>query len=172
MIPNYFLLLSSPRWTHLIIWRNFRVRLRTISEHQSSSSFNDYFSSLLYKDFLLILTVLPDLAICTHLGYFSNHLATNILLWLIFGLSNKCSWWANQSIYLIFFNNYCHQAPVRVGLGLIDIASGLCKLNTGEDCVPLKWALSVRCKIWSRRRMYKLSYLDLVLILVPGCLNS
>ena len=35
-----------------------------------------------------------------------------------------------ERIYLIFFNNYSHQAPVRVGLGLIDVSSGLGKLNT------------------------------------------
>ena len=44
-------------------------------------------------------------------------------------LSNKCSGWADQSIYLIFFNNYCHQAPVTIGLGLKDVSLGLWKLN-------------------------------------------
>ena len=38
-------------------------------------------------------------------------------------LLNKCSGWADQSIYFILFNNYCHQAPMMKGLGLIDVSS-------------------------------------------------
>ena len=50
--------------------------------------------------------------------------------WEFVLLSNKCSGWASQSIYLIFFNGYCHQAQWVVGLGLIDVSSGLCKGET------------------------------------------
>ena len=35
--------------------------------------------------------VLPDLAICRHLGDFFNHLATNILIWR---LGNLATFWA------------------------------------------------------------------------------
>ena len=51
----------------------------------------------------------------------------------LFNYWNKYSKWANRGIYLILFNNYCHQAPVTIGLGLLDVCSGLPKLNTRYD---------------------------------------
>ena len=72
-------------------------------------------------------------------------------------LLNSCSGWANRSIYLIFFNGYCHQAPVNISLGLIDFYSGLWKLNSGWSRVPMtlsevqydsvqKWWQTVGCR--------------------------
>ena len=52
-----------------------------------------------------------------------------ILGLLINNMLNKYSWWADWSIYLILFNNYIHQVPMMIGLGLIDISFGLCKLS-------------------------------------------
>ena len=47
--------------------------------------FEVIFSDNIYN----LYSVLPDLAICGYLGYFSNHLATNILIWLLRGLLFK-----------------------------------------------------------------------------------
>ena len=65
----------------------------------------------------------------------------------------------DRSIFWIFFNNYCHQAPVIIGFGLIDISSGLCKLNqtpaiisnlfeNGKLSTENRWILPYLSSIW------------------------
>ena len=44
--------------------------------------------------------------------------------------------------------NYCHQAPVTIGLGLIDVSSGLCKLNTRHQQSLRSSKSSVVCTSW------------------------
>ena len=63
--------------------------------------------------------------------YFDQQTGAMHALWSLLVLSNKCSGWSDQSIYLILFNNYCPQAAMMIGLGLIDISSGQHKLKTG-----------------------------------------
>ena len=66
--------------------------------------------------------------------YFKTNLMSPSMM-----LLNKCSGWANQRIYLIFFNHYCHQAPEAIGLGIIDVSSGQCKGKPGN---PTLWITS------------------------------
>ena len=66
---------------------------------------------------------------CEGFDHFSQRILVDGIDHLVV-LLIKCSGWVNRSIYLIFFNNYCRQASVRADLGLIDVSSGLCKLNS------------------------------------------
>ena len=58
--------------------------------------------------------ILTDMLQCcpqgTVVSYLSTYHLGNLAL-----LSNKCSGWANRRIYLIFFNDYCHQRVYAKG---------------------------------------------------------